>query len=92
VEDFLAFHHFPRHTLILKKAHGDNTDPLTDQFAYKTQKIERLIKLYPTMEWIMFGDSGERDAEVYKFIKKKYPSKVRAYYIRDVESGVITRY
>jgi len=92
VEDFLAFHHFPKHTLILKKAHGENTDPLTDQFAYKTQKIERLIKLYPTMKWVMFGDSGEKDAEVYKFIKKKYPNKVISYHIRDVESGEIQTY
>jgi len=89
VEDFLAFHYFPKHTLILKKAHGDNKDPLTDQFAYKTQKIERLIKLYPKMRWVMFGDSGEKDSQVYKFIKEKYPNKVISYHIRDVESGVI---
>jgi len=92
VEDFLAFHHFPRHTLILKKAHGEHKDPLTDQFAYKTEKIERLIKLYPNMRWVMFGDSGEKDAEVYKFIKEKYSNKVVNYYIRDVESGVIRAY
>jgi len=92
VEDFLAFHHFPKHTLILKKAHGENTDPLTDQFAYKTQKIERLIKLYPNMKWIMFGDSGEKDAQVYKFIKEKYPHRVINYFIRNVESGAISKY
>jgi len=92
VEDFLAFYHFPKHTLILKKAHGDHKDPLTDQFAYKTQKIERLIKLYPNMKWVMFGDSGEKDAEIYKFIKEKYSKKVISYHIRDVESGVITKY
>jgi len=92
VEDFLAFHHFPKHILILKKAHGEHKDPLTDQFAYKTQKIERLIKLYPNMKWVMFGDSGEKDAEIYKFIKKKYPNKVISYRIRDVESGIIRNY
>jgi len=92
VEDFLAFHHFPKHTLLLKKAHGNNKDPLTDQFAYKTQKIERLIKLHPKMRWVMFGDSGEKDAQVYKFIKEKYPHSVISYHIRDVDSGVIREY
>jgi len=92
VEDFLTFHHFPKHTLILKKAHGENKDPLTDQFAYKTQKIERLIRLYPQMKWVMFGDSGEKDAQVYKFIKDKYPNRVISYYIRDIESGAIGEY
>jgi len=89
IEQFLEYHHFPKHTLILKKAHGENLDPLTDQFAYKTQKIKRLIKLYPNMKWVMFGDSGEKDNEVYRAIKEKYPKKVLKYYIRDVESGEI---
>jgi len=89
VDSFLDYYHFSERTLILKKAHGDNKDPLTDQFAYKTQKIERLLKLYPKMKWVMFGDSGEKDLEVYRFIKSKYPHKVKAYYIRNVESGEI---
>jgi len=92
IEAFLNFHHFPEHTLILKKAHGERLDPLIDQFAYKTQKIERIIKLYPNMTWVMFGDSGEKDAEVYKAIRTKYPKKVKAYYIRNVESGKIRGY
>ena len=89
IEQFLEYHHFPKHTLILKKAHGENLDPLTDQFAYKSQKIERLIKLYPNIKWVMFGDSGEKDREVYRAIKEKYPKRVLEYYIRDVESGEI---
>ena len=92
VEEFLDYYHFPKHTLILKKAHGANKDPLTDQFAYKTQKIERLIKLYPNMKWVMFGDSGEKDYQVYKAIKEKYPKKVKSYFIRDVKSGEIKEY
>ncbi len=92
IEQFLDYYHFPKRTLILKKAHGDNKDPLTDQFAYKTQKIERLIKLYPHIKWVMFGDSGEKDYQVYKAIKEKYPKKVKSYYIRNVESGEIKEY
>ena len=92
VEEFLDYYHFPKHTLILKKAHGENLDPLTDQFAYKTQKIERLIKLYPNMQWVMFGDSGEKDYQVYKAIEEKYPKKVKSYFIRDVKSGEIKEF
>ncbi len=92
IEQFLDYHHFPKHTLILKKAHGENKDPLTNQFAYKTQKIERLIRLYPQMRWVMFGDSGEKDAGIYAFIKKKYPKKVQSYHIRDVDNGKIKTY
>ena len=92
IEQFLDYQHFPKRILILKKAHGENLDPLTDQFAYKTQKIERFIKLYPNMQWVMFGDSGEKDKQVYKAIKEKYPRKVLQYYIRNVDSGKIKEY
>jgi len=89
IEDFLNYHNFPKHTLILKKAHGDNKDPLTNQLAYKVQKIEKLIKLYPNIKWYLFGDSGEKDREVYAHIKAKYPKNVIKYFIRDVKSGDI---
>jgi phosphatidate phosphatase APP1 len=89
IEKFLEYNHFPRHVTILKQVHGDNSDPIFDQMRYKTAKIEELIALYPNMKWVMFGDSGERDKEVYESIQKKYPSNVKGYYIRDVESGEI---
>ena len=39
----------------------------------------------------MFGDSGEKDREVYEYLSKKYPLKVQSYYIRDVHSGKIEK-
>ncbi len=89
IENFLSYHHFPKHVMILKQLHGEGSDPLFDQLAYKKEKIEELFALYPKMQWIMFGDSGEKDQEVYESISKQYPSKVKGYYIRDVESGEI---
>jgi len=44
------------------------------------------------MQWIIFGDSGEGCPQVYAFIKKKYPKKVKNYYIRNVNSGKIKEY
>jgi len=90
IEKFLMYNHFPKYVLILKQTHGKNKDSLTDQLAYKTKKIEALIALYPHMKWVMFGDSGEKDLETYAGIKEKYPDKVKAYYIRNVNSGDIT--
>jgi phosphatidate phosphatase APP1 len=89
IEKFLDYNNFPKHVTILKQVHGDNSDSLFDQMAYKTEKIEELIALYPDMQWLMFGDSGEKDKDIYTFIKEKYPSKVKGYYIRNVESGEI---
>jgi len=92
IEKFLAYNHFPKHILILKQIQGSDKDPLLDQQVYKTKKIEALIALYPHMKWIMFGDNGEKDLETYSSIKEKYPSKIKAYYIRNVETGEIVLY
>lgn len=89
IDDFLDYHHFPKRTIITKKAHGDNADALFDQLAYKTSKIEQLIELYPEIVWDCFGDSGEKDKEVYLALAKKYPKKIGKIYIRDVKNGKI---
>ena len=89
IERFLDYHDFPKHVLITKQIHGYDTDPIFDQFEYKMQKIEKLFELYPAMQWIMFGDSGEKDKEVYEALSKKYPLKVKFYYIRNVNDGKI---
>lgn len=92
IKQFLEYHGFPNSIIITKKIHGDNIDSLLDQFAYKTKQIDELFTLYPDMEWVMFGDSGEKDKEVYTHFVKKYPKRVRDFYIRDIESGKIYSY
>lgn len=92
IEGFLNYYKFPNHILMLKKIHGNNKDSLFKQFDYKYKKIKRLFQLYPNIKWIMFGDSGEQDFEVYKTLKEKYPNKIIKYYIRDIKSGGIVEY
>jgi phosphatidate phosphatase APP1 len=89
IHRFLNYHGFPKRTLITKKAHGDNADPLFDQLSYKVEKIEKLIELFPQIKWVCFGDSGEKDAEVYSKLLKEHPKQIKAIYIRNVDSGKI---
>ncbi len=91
IHNFLNYHEFPKRTLITKKAHGNNADPLFDQITYKVEKIEQLIQLFPQIGWVCFGDSGEKDPEVYRRIQKKYPKQIKAIYIRNVKSGEIEK-
>lgn len=89
IHNFLDFHHFPPRTVITKKIHGKNPDDLLNQVTYKQKKIEKLITLYPKVQWTLFGDSGEQDPEVYKCIAQKYPTHIKAVFIRDVETNEI---
>jgi len=46
-----------------------------------------LLERYPHRQFILIGDSGERDPEVYLQIAKKYPQQVGVILIREVYTG-----
>ena len=51
---------------------------------HKTGAIEGLLAQYPELEWILIGDSGQRDAVIYRGIVERHPGRVLAVYMRDV--------
>ena len=84
INNFLDYQHFPARILISKKLHGDNSDPLFDQFSYKVEKIKTLFEMFPKISFILVGDDGEKDPEVYAEINKLYPGRVIQTWIRKV--------
>ena len=42
---------------------------------------------YPTLTFVLIGDSGQRDPVIYREVVRRFPGRVRAIYIRDVEVG-----
>ncbi len=51
---------------------------------HKYDKIEHVLSSFPNLPFILIGDSGQRDAEIYADIANKYPTRIQAIYIRDV--------
>lgn len=83
--EFLARNRFPRGVLITKRVTTDrSSEPLVDQFAYKTRKIEELFTRLPEARFVLVGDDGERDPEIYDWVRNKYPERVEAIWIRRV--------
>jgi len=89
IESFLNYHHFPKHALITKKIHGIKAYSLLKQHYYKSAEIEEIIKLYPNIKWVLFGDSGEKDREIYLNIAKKHVGHIKEIHIRNVKNGKI---
>lgn len=54
---------------------------------HKLHWIRKLFDHYPLMPFILIGDSGQEDPEIYAQIAREYPGRVRTIYIRDVTSG-----
>lgn len=50
----------------------------------KPSVIDALLATYPKRDFILIGDSGEQDPEIYGDIARRYPDRVRHIYIRKV--------
>lgn len=61
---------------------------------HKTIQIMSLLQAYPQRRFILVGDSGELDPEIYADIARAYPKQIENIYIRDVtgQARTDTRY
>lgn len=50
----------------------------------KKGTVERVIQDFPHRKWVLVGDSGEADLEIYTGVVEKFPGRILAVFIRDV--------
>jgi phosphatidate phosphatase APP1 len=51
---------------------------------YKRGVIEPILETFPRRRFLLVGDSGEKDPEIYATLARKYPKQVAGILIRDV--------
>ena len=51
---------------------------------HKREQIEPILQRFPDLPFILIGDIGQKDAEIYSNIVEDYPGRIKAVYIRDV--------
>jgi phosphatidate phosphatase APP1 len=78
--DFMDHHQLPRGPLLLRDIGLREAPPLD----HKTEAVQRLFDTYPDLPFVLIGDSGERDPDIYLATAARYPGRVRAIYIRDL--------
>lgn len=59
---------------------GDSTED------HKKNEIMALLEACPGRRLILIGDSGEKDPEIFEWIRNKYPSRIDKILIRDVRN------
>ena len=50
----------------------------------KRRSIESIIRAFPQRQFILVGDSGEKDPEIYGRMARKYPAQIAGIFIRNV--------
>jgi len=85
LRDFIHLQGIPEGPLFLKDYGFTHNKLFTEGHeGHKPKKIKKIMDAYPGMNFILVGDSGQKDPEIYFDIIKAYPERVLAVYIRDV--------
>lgn len=58
---------------------------------HKMEAIRHVLDSYPHLPFILIGDSGQEDPEIYQEIVGTYPQRIPAVYIRDVRPDALRR-
>ncbi|HVE50576.1 MAG TPA: phosphatase domain-containing protein [Casimicrobiaceae bacterium] len=83
--DFLDSQHLPKGPLVLTDI-GEQTWFERDRHRlHKGASINRILRAYPTLSFVLIGDSGEQDPEIYADVVREHPGRVRGIYIRSID-------
>lgn len=85
--EFILFNRIPKGPMFLREMAIHMLRPWKIREVNRNHKMEvisMLFQVYPDMNFILIGDSGQRDPEVYTEIVRQFPNRVPAIYIRDI--------
>lgn len=81
--EFMHVNGIPDGPLLLRDYGSQNLRGIGNR-AHKRGIIEHLLATYPALPFLLLGDSGQEDPEIYASLAAEYPGRIRAIYIRDV--------
>jgi phosphatidate phosphatase APP1 len=90
IHAFILHNGLPQGPLFLRdlgQEYARRADHPPRAFNYKRTRIERILAVYPQMNFILIGDSGQNDPEIYRQIVIDHPGRILAIYIRDVTAS-----
>jgi phosphatidate phosphatase APP1 len=86
LEEFFAQHGIPVGPVLFLREWGISwKSPLPRKATdHKQELIRNMLELYSDLPFVLIGDSGQHDPEVYRQVVEKHPGRVLAVYIRNV--------
>ena len=82
-------HRIPHGPVLILREWGMKRGNLLPRRAkdHKLDSIRHILGMYPDMRFILVGDSGQRDPEIYNHILREDPGRILGIYIRDVSNS-----
>lgn len=85
--EFLELERIPLGPLLLRDWGASRKFAGTEHESHKGRSIRGILETYPELPFILIGDSGQEDPEIYKNVVHEYRSRILAVYIREVSGG-----
>jgi phosphatidate phosphatase APP1 len=82
IADFLDAQQIPVGPMLLRD--WDIGREMLGTREYKLTQIREILATYPTLPFILVGDSGQQDPEIYQTLVREFPGRILAIYIRNV--------
>ena len=79
---FLRRHGYPTGPLLLTAWGPTNTGWFRSGAEHKRASLRRLLTEFPGIRWVLVGDDGQRDPQIYAEVARERPERVRAVVIR----------
>ncbi|MFP2997221.1 phosphatase domain-containing protein [Spongiivirga sp. MCCC 1A20706] len=85
LEAFLKQNNFPKGPILLRSFEHFVSRRKRKEGPRKKHEISALLAAYPDLPFILIGDGGEYDLDIYLDIAEQHPGQVRSIYIRSVK-------
>jgi phosphatidate phosphatase APP1 len=84
LEQFLARHGYPAGPLLLTDWGPTVSGWFRSGREHKQTQLRRLLGELPGLTWILVGDDGQHDPDIYTRVTEEFPGRVRAVLIRQL--------
>ena len=86
LDDFLALNDIPPGPLLLRDLAAKRREKgaVSAHHGHKLKEISNILLTYPKLSFVLIGDSGQEDANIYREVVRQHPGRVLAIYIRDI--------
>lgn len=85
LELFLKQNDFPKGPILLRSLSNLLKRKHQGEKPQKQKEIINILKTYPNLPFILIGDSGEHDPDIYIEIAEEFPDRILAIYLRSVK-------
>lgn len=82
--EFMEINNIPKGPILLRDFGRHKGEHLVNYKTHKRQEILNILYTYPKLKFVLIGDSGEKDADIYLSVAQAFPKRIRAIYIRKV--------